>query len=108
MRQTQVTLVDDLDGGRADETVSFRVDGKAYEIDLSTANVIRLRDTLAPYIAVARRASSNRRQAARSNGTQTDRARNQAIREWARGQGLKIADRGRIPDEIQVRYDNLS
>jgi hypothetical protein len=30
-----VTLEDDLDGGPADETVRFRVDGAAYEIDLS-------------------------------------------------------------------------
>ena len=30
-----VTLSDDLDGGAADETVQFGVDGKSYEIDLS-------------------------------------------------------------------------
>lgn len=108
MRHTQVILVDDLDGGEADETVNFRIDGKSYEIDLSAANGTRLRDTLAPYIAAGRRSSNGHGRVARTNGKPTDRARNQAIREWARNQGLKIAERGRIPDEIQVRYDNLS
>lgn len=107
MRQTHVTLVDDLDGGAADETVDFQLDGKSYEIDLSASNGTKLRDALAPYLAAARRASNGRGRSSRPNAKPaSDRAHNQAVREWAREQGLKIADRGRIPDEIQVRYDN--
>ncbi len=37
-QKVQVLLVDDLDGGEADETVTFALDGKTYEIDLTTAN----------------------------------------------------------------------
>ena len=37
-RKVQVLLVDDLDGGAADETVSFALDGASYEIDLSSDN----------------------------------------------------------------------
>ena len=33
-----VRLTDDIDGGDADETVYFSLDGTAYEIDLSTTN----------------------------------------------------------------------
>ena len=33
-----VKLSDDIDGGDADETVRFGLDGKAYEIDLSATN----------------------------------------------------------------------
>ncbi len=33
---TTVKLVDDIDGGKADETVEFSIDGHAYEIDLTT------------------------------------------------------------------------
>ena len=34
-QQTTVTLTDDLDGGKAAETVTFGLDGRIYEIDLS-------------------------------------------------------------------------
>ncbi|MFR9806431.1 histone-like nucleoid-structuring protein Lsr2 [Pseudonocardia sp. RS010] len=105
LRQTQVTLVDDLDGGQADETVVFQLDGRSYEIDLSAANGTRLRDSLAPYIAAARGAPSGRR-AITPRAPGNDRAQTQAIRAWARSQGLKIADRGRIPDEIRIRHAN--
>ena len=50
---TKVRLVDDLDGGEADESISFTVDGKALEIDLSNENADKLRDIFAPYIAAA-------------------------------------------------------
>ena len=35
-------LVDDLDGGDAEETVKFALDGIQYEIDLSEENAARL------------------------------------------------------------------
>jgi hypothetical protein len=50
-RVTEVTLVDDLDGGKADETVTFSLDGKAFEIDLNAAHASQLRDALAPISA---------------------------------------------------------
>lgn len=43
-QKVQVLLVDDLDGGEADETVTFALDGKTYEIDLTTANADKLRE----------------------------------------------------------------
>jgi hypothetical protein len=46
---------DDLDRNlRADETVSFGLDGHDYEIYLHRTNAAKLREDLAPYIAVAR------------------------------------------------------
>ena len=33
-----------------------------------------------------------------------DREQNRAIREWARAQGKKISDRGRIPEDIVAEY----
>lgn len=47
-QKVQVLLVDDLDGGEADETVTFALDGKTYEIDLTTANADKLRGLLDP------------------------------------------------------------
>ena len=37
-KRTVVVLEDDLDGGPADETVTFALDGVSYEIDLSSSN----------------------------------------------------------------------
>ena len=61
--KTVVELFDDLDGGRADETVRFALDGVEYEIDLSTANAAALRDTLAVYIGHAHRPARRARRA---------------------------------------------
>jgi hypothetical protein len=42
-QQVNVKFVDDLDGSDAAGTVSFAIDGRAYEIDLSKDNAARLR-----------------------------------------------------------------
>lgn len=101
-QKVQVLLLDDLDGGAADETVSFAIDGTNYEIDLSEANASKLRDALSPYISSARKAKRSRRAATQRSGGRGDTS---AIREWARSQGLKVSDRGRIPADIMAKYD---
>src|SRR5664279_3833487 len=65
-QKVQVILTDDLDGGDAEETVQFAIDGVSYEIDLSASNAEALRDALAAYVASARRVGgrSVRRQTA--------------------------------------------
>ena len=111
-QKVTVTLVDDLDGGQADETVEFGLDGVSYQIDLSADNAGDLREALANYVSHARRAGGRKKPgprpgaAARSTGgsTSADREQNQAIREWARKRGLKVSDRGRIPADIVEQY----
>ena len=46
-QRVEVVLVDDVDGGPADETVQFALDGVSYEIDLNAANATALREALA-------------------------------------------------------------
>lgn len=103
-QQVQVILVDDIDGGKAEETVSFSLDGVSYEVDLSKKNAAKFRDALAPYVGsarkVSRRGGRGRGQARGGRATNTS-----AIRQWARDQGLKVSDRGRIPADILARYD---
>ena len=70
--KTVVELFDDLDGGRADETVRFALDGVEYEIDLSTKHAAKLRDMLAVYIGHAHRPASRARRAV----AEESRARN--------------------------------
>jgi len=64
VKRITTELVDDLDGtiiGQGDGgTVSFGLDGKHCEIDLTSANAAQLREALAPFIAKARSASSAR------------------------------------------------
>jgi hypothetical protein len=118
VQRTTVTLVDDLNQSEAAETVEFGVDGATYEIDLSETNAAKLRDALADYVAHARRRSGRRRpgrgaaRPASSSGAATgptgratvDREQNQAIREWARRQGMTVSERGRIPAEVSEAY----
>ncbi len=104
MRQETVTLVDDITGESADETVRFGLDGHAYEIDLSEANAKDLRSALAGFIESGRKVRGGHSPAAvRKSGT--DRARNQQIREWARSHGHSVNERGRIPAELVAAFD---
>lgn len=108
-QKVQVTLVDDLDESEAAETVLFGLDGRNYEIDLSTKNADALRQSLAQYVEKARRPA--RGAAARGAGVRapggrasTDREQNKAIREWAKREGLDVSDRGRISKEVVDQY----
>lgn len=101
-----VQLVDDINGAEADETVSFALDGARYEIDLSAENAANLRQTLSLYIDNARKASRTtmRPLGAPRRGTRADREQTAAIRRWARKNGHKIGDKGRIPIHIVEAY----
>lgn len=100
-QKVQVLLVDDIDGGRADETVSFALDGVSYEIDLASRRAEELRAALAPWVAKARRATAKR---GRSSGSSSggDVAK---IRAWARAHGHSVNERGRISREIREAYE---
>ncbi|MBI5088632.1 MAG: Lsr2 family protein [Actinobacteria bacterium] len=50
VRRTQVVIEDDLTGEPAAHTMSFSLDGTAYEIDLTAANADELRRVLQPFI----------------------------------------------------------
>jgi hypothetical protein len=102
----EVRLVDDLDGGNADETVEFGYDGRNYEIDLSKENADKFREALAQFVGAARRTGSGtaRRRPATGARPAIDREQNQAIRTWARSQGMKVNERGRIPSEVLEAY----
>ena len=99
-QQVNIVLVDDIDGSPADETVSFALDGKEYEIDLSADNAQKLRDAIAPYVGHARKAASRRRggRGGASGPSPAD------IRAWARDHGFDVPDRGRVSSEVREAY----
>jgi hypothetical protein len=103
MRRVNVVLLDDIDGSEPARTVSFSLEGKAYEIDLTEPNAQALRDCLAPWIAAARRAPAAWIPEPRSKPRRaTDTV---DIRRWARENGLPVRDRGRIPLDLRTRYE---
>ena len=104
-QKVQVILVDDIDGGEAQETVSFSLDGVSYELDLSKKNAAKLRDSFAQYVASARRVSGRGRGRGRGRAGATRGTDTSAIRQWARDQGLKVSDRGRVPADILAKYE---
>ncbi|MFF3336577.1 Lsr2 family protein [Streptomyces sp. NPDC002888] len=108
-QKVQVLLVDDLDGGEADETVTFALDGKTYEIDLTTANADKLRSLLDPYVKGGRRtggrASGGRGKARAASGGSQDTAQ---IRAWAKENGFEVNDRGRVPATIREAYEKAN
>ncbi|MCU0266492.1 MAG: Lsr2 family protein [Actinomycetia bacterium] len=103
-QKVQVVLVDDIDGGAAQETVAFALDGVSYEIDLSAPNAATLREAFAPYVGAARKAGArtSRRAGARRAAAGS---RSAEIRAWAKEQGLKVSERGRISADVVAKYD---
>lgn len=107
-QKVQVVLVDDIDGGTADETVSFALDGISYEIDLSTANAARFRDEVATWVGHARRVGGRARSGRRSGAARSQSrgsGESAAIRDWARENGFTVNERGRIPAEVREAYE---
>ncbi|MBB5157449.1 histone-like nucleoid-structuring protein Lsr2 [Saccharopolyspora phatthalungensis] len=104
-QKVTVRLVDDLDGTPTAETIDFELDGISYAIDLSPNNATGLRDTLAAYVAHARRTSGRHHPTTPSAPPATNKKRNQDIREWAREHGMRVSGRGRIPAGITHAYD---
>jgi len=102
-QQVQVLLVDDIDGGKAVETVSFSLDGVSYEIDLSAKNAAKLRDAFSTWVGNARR-SGGRRATGRGRAARGSSGDLSAMREWGRKNGFQVSDRGRISAELQAAY----
>lgn len=109
-QKTVVTKTDDIDGSEATETVVFGLDGATYEIDLNDVHAEDLREVLAPFVAVARRAGRpaagrpSRLPAApkqRSSGDVDPKA----VRAWAAANGVGVNARGRLSGTVLAQYN---
>ncbi|HEU5418447.1 MAG TPA: Lsr2 family protein [Streptosporangiaceae bacterium] len=101
-QRTQILYVDDMDGSEAEGTVRFGLDGVDYEIDLSQTHADQFARALAPFIGAARKTPGTRRAV---RGLRPARHDQSDVRAWARAQGLKVSDRGRIPADVLARYE---
>jgi hypothetical protein len=104
-QKVQVLLVDDIDGGTADETVTFGLDGVTYEIDLTAGHATELRDALAQWVGHARKVGGRTSGKPAPRGRRGSSSDAQAIREWAKEHGHQVSERGRISAEVKAAYD---
>ena len=101
-QRVEIQFTDDIDGGPADVTVNFAVDGTAYEIDLSSTHADEFRAAMEPFTANARRPDRVARRASRVAAA--GKPSPSVVREWARSEGIKVSDRGRVPAELVVKF----
>ena len=87
------SLIDDIDGSAAAETVHFSIDSSLFEIDLSEAHANNLRSSLEEYSKHARKIKA-------SNAPVDPHA----VRRWAQAQGVKVSARGRVAGNVIDQY----
>jgi hypothetical protein len=110
-QKVNIVLIDDIDGSDAVETVSFGLDGTSYEIDLNKKNAAALRDAIGQYVGHARKVTGGggRRGGRRSSGSAASLGPSaREVRDWARSNGFKVPDRGRIPADVREAFDKAN
>lgn len=105
-QRVHIVLTDDIDKTiEADETLTFGLDGVTYEIDLAAKHAQQLREALAPFVAAGRRVAGASKPKAPARRRATSGSNATEIREWARAQGRKVNERGRVPAEVRAAYE---
>jgi nucleoid-associated protein Lsr2 len=108
-KATVEVLVDDLDGSEGAETVRLGWNGDWRELELSTKNVAALSRALDKYWDVSRPVSDGRTRG-RSRAGKLPSSRQakrdpKVIRSWATSNGIEVPARGRIPGDVERRYN---
>jgi hypothetical protein len=113
-KATVDVLVDDLDGSEGVETVRIGWNGDWRELDLSKKNLASLSKAFDKYWNVSRPVSADGRLSRRRpNTTSSSRSAKagrdpKLIRAWARDNGISVPARGRIPGDVERRYNEAS
>jgi hypothetical protein len=103
-QKIQTLFIDDIDGGAAEGTVRFALDGADYEIDLNAKHSEELRGALRKYVEHARKVGGTTRRPGVGGGRRPATVDTVAVRAWARDNGFDIKDRGRVPTELVAKY----
>ena len=111
MSRTTITIVkDDLTDEEGAETVSFSVDGVAYQIDLTDDSKRKMDEVLFPYITNGRRVGKMGTSAPAPTqrlqrvSQRTDRSYMLRVKAWAAEQKIYVPPRGRIPNAVYTAY----
>jgi Lsr2 len=101
--KTSVEILDDIDGSSDAGTVAFGFEGINYEVDLAKKNRAKLEKALAPFIEAGRKVSAQPRRGSR-RGTSASSVDRSEVRAWAKAEGLKVSERGRISAAVMEKY----
>jgi hypothetical protein len=107
-QKTIVRLVDDLDdteiqnGGG--QTVSFGLDGRGYEIDLTNEHADELRELFSRYVSAGRKVGGGTARAPQAKPAAKNDYSTVAVREWAKSNNVEISARGRIPQSVLAQF----
>jgi hypothetical protein len=100
--KTIVSFHDDLTDAPADTTVSFGLDGRDYEIDLTNENAEEFREMLDTYMHAGRKVGGTRRR--RRGSSLVADVDPKAVRAWAAAKGYEVSNRGRVPAAVIEAY----
>jgi hypothetical protein len=111
-KATVEVLIDDLDGSEAAETVRLGWNGDWRELELSKRNLAALSRALDRYWDVSRPVSEDgqsrrRRRPTKASSSRRSKAKRdpKVIRVWATNNGIDVPARGRIPGDVERRYN---
>lgn len=107
-KKTQVVLISDISGveipNGEGETIEFAYRGVSYAIDVTAKEAAAFDKALAAYLDSAQRVGGRAKSTATS-GARRDPSQTAAIREWAKKNGHKVSDRGRISADVVAAYE---
>ena len=107
-KQTIIHITDDIDGTKDAQEVSFSFQGTEYKIDLAKKNLAAFEKAVKPYVDAATkvsRGSSRSRRVTKPTSSKAPARNTAAIREWAKGAGIEVSARGRIPNSVVEQYE---
>jgi hypothetical protein len=104
------TLVDDVDGSPAVETVRLGWNGDWRELDLSKRNARALSRALDRYWDAGRPVAGQTRRRRKPAAPRSRKAGRdpKTIRMWAVANGISVPARGRIPSEVERQYNDAN
>ena len=109
-KATVEVLVDDLDGSEGAETIRLGWNGEWRELELSKRNLASLSRALDKYWNASRPVSAAQSRSARRRSSTTARPVKskrdpKVIRAWAIENGIAVPARGRIPSEVERKFN---
>jgi hypothetical protein len=122
-QRVQITTLCDVDGTRPGVTVTFGARGVSYEIDLCDEHAEQFDQGIEQWIGSGRRIGG-RRQTVRVPGARlpviaatppppivewdVNKGHRAKVREWARANGYRVGQRGRISQEVYDAYEKAN
>jgi hypothetical protein len=112
-RRTKVVVVCDRHRGEVEAvgTMEIAIDGERRKLDLCAEHLAELRRTMRPWLrqaaapAAKGRSRGGAKKAGRSSGGRAARSTDAAdVRAWAKANGWKLPDRGRIPTAVREAF----